>query len=54
MHAFLEGRVPFLAISDVVEATLAEADGAAARDLEDLTEADAEARRLAERGLALA
>ncbi len=49
VHAFLEGRLPFLAIAEVVEATLAEADGAAARDLDDLVEADAEARRLAER-----
>jgi 1-deoxy-D-xylulose-5-phosphate reductoisomerase len=54
VHAFLERRLPFLAISEVVEATLAEADGSAARDLDDLLEADAEARRLAERGLALA
>ena len=54
MHAFLEGRLPFLAIAEVVEATIAEADGAAARDLDDLQEADAEARRLAERGLTLA
>src|SRR5438128_2835454 len=54
VHAFLEGRLPFLGIADVVEATIAEADGAAARDLDDLVEADAEARRLAERGLAVA
>jgi len=54
VHAFLERRLPFLAIAEVVEATIAEADGAAARDLEDLQEADAEARRLAERGLTLA
>jgi len=54
VHAFLEARLPFLGIAEVVEATIAEADGAAARDLDDLVEADAEARRLAERGLALA
>ena len=54
MNAFLEGRLPFLAIAEVVEATIAEADGAAARDLDDLVDADAEARRLAERGMALA
>src|SRR5947207_1062826 len=54
VHAFLEARLPFLAIAEVVEATLAEADGAAARDLDDLVEADAEARRLAERGMAVA
>jgi 1-deoxy-D-xylulose-5-phosphate reductoisomerase len=54
VHAFLEGRLPFLAIAEVVEAAIAEADGAAARDLDDLVDADAEARRLAERGMALA
>jgi 1-deoxy-D-xylulose-5-phosphate reductoisomerase len=54
VHAFLDGRLPFLAISEVVEATISEADGAAARDLDDLVEADAEARRLAERGMAVA
>jgi 1-deoxy-D-xylulose-5-phosphate reductoisomerase len=54
VHAFLEGRLPFLAISEVVEAAISEADGAAARDLDDLVEADAEARRLAERSLSLA
>ena len=52
VHAFLDGQLPFLGIADVVETTLAEADGAAARDLGDLVEADAEARRLAERSLA--
>ena len=47
--AFLEGRLPFLGIADAVEETLAAVDGAAARDLDDLVEADAEARRLTER-----
>ncbi len=51
--AFLEGRLPFLGIAEVVEEVLAEADGSAARDLDDLIEADAEARRLAERSPAL-
>ncbi len=46
--AFLAGRLPFLGIADTVEETLAAVDGAAARDLDDLLEADAEARRLAE------
>jgi 1-deoxy-D-xylulose-5-phosphate reductoisomerase len=50
--AFLDGRLPFPAIADVVEAALAAADGAPANDLEDLEEADAEARRLAEQKLA--
>ena len=47
--AFLEGRLPFLGIASTVEETLAEVDGAAARDLDELVEADREARRLAER-----
>ena len=47
--AFLDGRLPFLGIADAVEETLATVDGALARDLDDLTEADAEARRLTQR-----
>jgi 1-deoxy-D-xylulose-5-phosphate reductoisomerase len=49
--AFLESRIGFLDITTVVEETLSRIDGAAARDLEDLVVADAEARRLAARGL---
>jgi 1-deoxy-D-xylulose-5-phosphate reductoisomerase len=45
--AFLDGRLPFLGITDVVEETLGVLDGAEARDLEELVETDAEARRLA-------
>ena len=52
--AFLEGRLPFLGITEVVEETLDRVDGAAARNLDELSEADAEARRVAERGMALA
>jgi 1-deoxy-D-xylulose-5-phosphate reductoisomerase len=52
--AFLEGRLPFLAIAETVEETLAAVDGAPARDLSDLFEADAEARGLAERTAAAA
>ena len=52
--AFLEGRLPFLAIAETVEETLGEVDGAPARDLSELVEADAEARRLAERTAAAA
>ena len=48
VQAFLAGRLPFLRIAEVVEETMAAADGAAANDLEGLVEADAEARRLAE------
>jgi 1-deoxy-D-xylulose-5-phosphate reductoisomerase len=50
--AFLDSRLPFLGIAEVVEETLAAVDGAAARDLDDLVEADAAARALAERSLA--
>jgi 1-deoxy-D-xylulose-5-phosphate reductoisomerase len=52
--AFLEGSLPFLGIAATVEETLAEVEGAPARDLDDLVEADAEARRLAQRGLKVA
>jgi 1-deoxy-D-xylulose-5-phosphate reductoisomerase len=52
--AFLEGRLPFLAIAETVEETLGSVDGAPARDLNYLIEADAEARRLAERTAAAA
>jgi 1-deoxy-D-xylulose-5-phosphate reductoisomerase len=45
--AFLDGRLPFLAISEVVERTLNEVDGRDARDLDDLTAVDEEARRVA-------
>ena len=46
--AFLDGRIGFLEIAPLVEDALAGVDGAAARDLPELVEADAEARRLAE------
>jgi 1-deoxy-D-xylulose-5-phosphate reductoisomerase len=49
--AFLERRLPFLGIAEIVEETLTAADGAPARDLDELVEADAEARRLAGRGV---
>jgi 1-deoxy-D-xylulose-5-phosphate reductoisomerase len=52
--AFLDGRLPFLGIAETVERVLSEADGSPARDLDDLREADAEARRLAEGALAAA
>jgi 1-deoxy-D-xylulose-5-phosphate reductoisomerase len=52
--AFLEGRLPFLGIAEVVEDALGACDGAPARDLAELVEADAEARRLAGRGVAVA
>ena len=52
--AFLAGRLPFLGIAATVEEALSEVDGASARDLGDLVEADAGARRLAEKGLSVA
>jgi 1-deoxy-D-xylulose-5-phosphate reductoisomerase len=54
VSAFLDGRLPFLGIADVVAETLGAAAGAPARDLADLVEADAEARRLAGRGVPVA
>jgi 1-deoxy-D-xylulose-5-phosphate reductoisomerase len=49
--AFLDGRLPFLGIAEVVEEALAAADGAPARDLDELEEADAAARRVTEQEL---
>jgi 1-deoxy-D-xylulose-5-phosphate reductoisomerase len=46
--AFLAGRLPFLGIAAAVEDVLAAVDGAPAHDLDELVEADTEARRLAE------
>ncbi len=52
--AFLQGRLAFLGIAEAVEDALARVDGAPARDLDDLLQADAEARRLTEQKAALA
>jgi 1-deoxy-D-xylulose-5-phosphate reductoisomerase len=52
--AFLDGRLPFLGIAEVVEETLAQADTSPARDLDELIEADAAARRIAEARMAYA
>jgi len=46
--AFLAGRLPFLGIAGVVQETLDAVDGAPAGDLDELVQADADARRLAE------
>jgi 1-deoxy-D-xylulose-5-phosphate reductoisomerase len=54
VSAFLDGRLPFLGIADVVEETLEQTDGTPAGDIDQLFEADADARRIAERGMALA
>jgi 1-deoxy-D-xylulose-5-phosphate reductoisomerase len=48
VEAFLVGRLSFLGIAGAVEEALAAADGAAARDLDELREVDAAARRVAE------
>ena len=45
---FLKRRLPFSGIAELVERVLAEVEGAPARDLDELVEADAEVRRLAE------
>ena len=50
--AFLEGRIGFLEIASLVEGALADVEGGPARDLQELVEADAEARRLTEGRLA--
>ncbi|HTR33230.1 MAG TPA: 1-deoxy-D-xylulose-5-phosphate reductoisomerase [Gaiellaceae bacterium] len=42
--AFLEGRIGFLEIASLVESVLADVDGAPARDLDELREADRQAR----------
>jgi len=50
--AFLDGRIGFLEIAALVEDALGRVEGTPARDLPELVEADAEARRLAEGRLA--
>jgi 1-deoxy-D-xylulose-5-phosphate reductoisomerase len=52
--AFLEGRLPFLAIPEVVGEALAAAGGAPAGDVEELLAADREARELARGALTAA
>ena len=52
--SFLAGRLPFLGIAEVVGDVLARVDGAPARDVGDLVEADGVARRLAEEGVPVA
>jgi 1-deoxy-D-xylulose-5-phosphate reductoisomerase len=49
--AFLERRIGFTEMASLVEDALAQPDGSSAHDLRELVEADAEARRLAERRL---
>jgi 1-deoxy-D-xylulose-5-phosphate reductoisomerase len=52
--SFLAGRLPFVSIGSLVGEVLGAVDGAPARDVADLVEADAVARRLAEEELAVA
>jgi 1-deoxy-D-xylulose-5-phosphate reductoisomerase len=49
--AYLDGRVQFTAIPELVERALGEVDGSPARDVAELVEADAAARRAAEGAL---
>jgi 1-deoxy-D-xylulose-5-phosphate reductoisomerase len=52
VDAFLHAGLPFLAIAEIVAATLDAVDGPPARDVDDLLEADAGARRAAQSALA--
>jgi 1-deoxy-D-xylulose-5-phosphate reductoisomerase len=52
--AFLEGRLPFLGIPEVVGEALAAGEAAPARDVDDLLDADREARETAEKALVVA
>jgi 1-deoxy-D-xylulose-5-phosphate reductoisomerase len=52
--AFLDRRLAFLAIAEVVGETLAAVDGMPARDVDDLLEADRRAREIAQKAGALA
>ena len=54
VSAFLGRRLGFHEIAPLVEDALAQVDGAPARDVEELVEADAEARRFAETRMARA
>ena len=47
VHAFLAGRLGFLEIAAVIEQTLAELPAERVHSFESLTDADAEARRVA-------
>jgi 1-deoxy-D-xylulose-5-phosphate reductoisomerase len=49
VHAFLEGRLPFLGIAELIERTLADVAQGPAREFESLYEADRQAREVAGR-----
>jgi 1-deoxy-D-xylulose-5-phosphate reductoisomerase len=50
--AFLDGRIGFLDVAELVEHALGHVDGSPARDLDELVAADAAARRAAQGRLA--
>jgi 1-deoxy-D-xylulose-5-phosphate reductoisomerase len=52
VSAFLDGRMGFLDVAALVADTLEKTDGSPARDLDELVEADASARRVAQGRLA--
>ncbi len=52
VHAFLEGRLRFLEIPEVIERTLQELGGQPVRSFESLYEADRQARALAGQAVA--
>jgi 1-deoxy-D-xylulose-5-phosphate reductoisomerase len=52
--AFLAGRLPFLAIAEIVADALSRVDGAPACDVDDLLDADRTARALADERLPVA
>ncbi len=47
VEAFLDGRLSFLGIADAVDEALSASEGAPARELDDLVQADASARKVA-------
>jgi 1-deoxy-D-xylulose-5-phosphate reductoisomerase len=47
VHAFLNGRLPFTGIAEVIDATLQDLPGGPVRAFESLFEADREARAIA-------
>ena len=54
MAAFLDGRIRFTEIAALVQDALEVVDGAPARDLGELVDADQQARSITERRLAAA
>ena len=52
MHAFLQGRIGFTAIAEIIAAALSETEEMPADSYEALSETDARARQAAERHIA--